>query len=165
MANDKIEVTKVASISIKTAGYSAKDIRNLVSGSATKGETHFLARVGGVVVESFGGESKNGHWDGFKGIFTLINKDGKAFSSTTIFLPLNITKGLMEKLSHGRVEVSFMADIFVVESDKVASGYGYICESVASEEAEKIASTIADRVIGGKLPTTLKLAAPKKKIA
>lgn len=157
MANEKA-VSRVPSISIKTVGYNAKELRKLVDGSK---ESIFLARVGGVVGESFTGESKNGEWTGLKGLFTIINKDEVAFASSIAFLPANITKKIVDQLTQGVVEVEFMCDIFVAETDKNASGYSYIVEPVMSDEAAKKAQTISSRVLASKLP--LRIAAPTAK--
>lgn len=153
---------KVASISVKTVGYSPKELRKLVDGNPG---AHFVARVGGVAAESFSGTNKNGEWHGFKGIFTLINRDKQAFTSTAVYLPANITKKLLDQLANGVVEVEFLADIYVQESDKVASGYGFICEPVMGEAGVKKAAAISERVLGSNLPKSLALAAPSKKSA
>lgn len=151
-------VKKLPSISIKTVGYSAKELRKLVEET---NEAIFIARIGGVVAEAFSGMSKNGEWTGFKGIFTLATKDGDAYSSTTCFLPGNITKKLVDQLSQGVVEIEFLADISVAASEKVAAGYAFMCEPLLSDDAGKKAQLISDRVLNSKLP--LAIAAPSKK--
>lgn len=157
----KSELKKIPSISTKTIGYSAKEIRKLVDG---KQEQVFLARFGGVVLEAFAGSSKHGDWTGFKGIFACATRDETTFTSSVIFLPANVTKKVMDQLSQGVVEVEFKADIYVVESDKNASGYAFMCEPVLSEEANRKAEAVTSIVLKGKLPTLL-LAAPAKKTA
>lgn len=150
--------SKIASISIKTLGFNAKEIRKLVDDNK---EMQFLARIGGVVVESFTGESKHGDYIGFKGIFTCINRNKEIYTSTLAFLPGNIAKKLAEALGQGVIEVEFTTDVFVTETNKNASGYSYICEPVLSDDAKRKADSISARVIGSKLP--LALAAPVKK--
>lgn len=145
---------KIASISIKTLGYTAKEIRKLVEDT---NEVQLLARIGGVVLESFSGESKNGQWTGFKGIFTVVNRDNKAFSATVAYLPTSLTKKIIEQLNQGIAEVEFIADISVSASDKVASGYAYLCEPLMSEIGAKKAETIAQRVLAGRMPISNQL--------
>lgn len=159
MAKDTdVTVSRLPSISMKTAGYSAKELRKLVEGNA---EVQFLARIGGVVVEAFTGESKNGEWTGLKGMFTLINRDNKAFSSTVAFLPSNITNRIADQLNQGVIEVQFLVDINITETEKNAAGYAFMAESVLSDDAAKKMETITSRVLTSKLPSQLKIAGKK----
>lgn len=155
-----VEALKVSKLSIKSAGYTAKDIRKIVEGNPG---THFLARVGGVAIDHFSGESQHGAWVGFKGVFTLINRDGKAFTSSVAHFPQNVSKKLEEAFAQGVVEVDVLVDVYVEESTKVATGYAYICEPVASDAAMKKAEGIAQRVLNSKLPNQLAIADGSKK--
>lgn len=118
---------KLKQISMKELGYSAKEIRNLVE---DKGEAVFLARIGGVAVETFKGEGIHGEWNGFKGEFIAANQKGEKFASSVAFFPANIANQLLDQFEHGVVEVEVKADVYAIESDKNASGYGYMCEPV-----------------------------------
>lgn len=147
-------IKKIPSISTKSLGYSAKELRKLVDG--VKGAV-FLARVGGIVSSHFIGESKNGEWVGFKGRFFAMTKDNEGYDSSVIFLPANIANNLRAQLEKGVVELEVKADIFVVETDKNASGYAYMCEPVLSESADRRSEELAKQVFSGKLPTSLQL--------
>ena len=151
------ELKKIPSISVKTLGYSAKDLRKLSDGA---GQAIFLARIGGIVVSHFIGESKFGEWVGFKGDFTALTKDGDAFEASTAFLPATVANALVAKLDQGQVEIEVLADVFVVETDKNASGYAYMCEPVLTESADKRKQDLNKRIMSGKLPAQLTLAAP-----
>ena len=89
------EIKNLASISFKDLGFTAKEIRKLVE---DKKEAVFIARVGGVAMEFFNGESKHGEYTGFKGLFFAITKDGEEYQSKTIFLPSNISRKLREQM-------------------------------------------------------------------
>jgi hypothetical protein len=147
-------IKKIPSISAKTLGYSAKDLRKLVDG--VQGAV-FIARVGGIAASHFIGESKYGEWVGFKGRFFAMTKDKDSFDSSVIFLPANIANNLRDQLEKGVVEVEIKADIYVVETDKNASGYAYMCEPVMSESSDRRSEELAKQVFGGKLPTSLQL--------
>jgi len=123
----KNEITKLAQISMKALGYSAKELRKLVDNNDG---AQYLARIGGVAVEMFTGESAKGQWYGFKGQFVAQNQKGETFSSSVIFFPAGITNTLVKQFDAGVCEVEIKADVFVGENDKSASGYGYICEPV-----------------------------------
>lgn len=128
------EIKKIASISMKTLGYSAKQIRKMVE--EKPGQMVRIARIGGLALEYFTGESNYGEWLGFKGSFYLETEKGDKFHSAVAFLPTNVAKKLREQFDHGVVEVIVNPiDIFVQETDKNASGYAYVCELVASAEA------------------------------
>lgn len=144
-ATAKNQVFKVASISTKSIGFSSKEIRKIVEDS---NEVHLLARIGGVALDFFTGTSKHGEWQGFKGIFTLVTRDGRTFTSSVVYLPKNITDKLYSQMQQGVVEVSFLVDINVTASDKNASGYAFNVDAVRSEAAEQKAKTISDTVIG-----------------
>ena len=122
---------KVSQISMKSLGYSAKEVRSLVDG---KNEAIFLGRIGGVAVETFHGEGKHGQWHGFKGSFIGANEKGDQYSANVAFFPTNITNKLLEQFEPGLVEIGVKADIYAVETDKNASGYAYMCEPVMSAE-------------------------------
>lgn len=155
-------VKKIASLSTKSFGYSAKEVRKIVE--ASPGEKIFLARIGGVAKEFFVGESKHGEYVGFKGLFFAINKDGEKFSSEVAFFPKNLSDKLREGFSEGVLQIDVpAADIFAVETEKNASGYAYMCNFAMDDDAIKKADAIAAVVFGGTLPTQLKLAAPVQK--
>ena len=154
-----VKIESIGSISTKNVGYSAREIRKLVEGNQ---EVHFLARLGGVALEHFQGTSKHGEWYGFRGIFTIVNRDGKAYSSSVCYLPKNITMRLLEQFKLGVIEVQFMVDIKAIASDKNASGYAFNVDVPASEDALKKAEAISSRVIGSMGVQLKALAAPKK---
>lgn len=149
------EIKKLTSISMKTLGFSAKEIRKAVE---DKGEAVFLSRIGGIASQFFTGESVNGEWVGFKGAFYSMKADGSVYEASVIFLPAAVAKTLKERLENGEVEVEVWADVYAQESDKNASGYGYICEPVLSESADNRKKEIAARIVGSKLPTALAIA-------
>lgn len=152
------EVKKLSSISMKSLGYSAKEIRKLVE---DKDSAQFLARIGGIAASHFIGEGVHGEWTGFKGDFTSVKANGEVAEASVIFLPSNISKQLRDRLEHGEVEIEVFADIFAVETTKNASGYAYMCEPVLSESADRRKQEITKRMLAGKLPTQLMLAAPE----
>lgn len=154
------EVKNLKSISTKTLGYSAKEIRKLVEDKG--GQTVFLARLGGIVAEYFTGEGKHGEWVGFKGNFAVVTKDNEKFTSKVAYLPNNIAAKLKAQLEQGVIEIEVKADIFVVETEKNASGYAYMCEPVMSMESEEKMVKLTNSVFSQKLPTSLQLVAPKK---
>lgn len=156
----------IASISSKTLGYTAKAIRKLVEDS--KGETVFLARVGGIVESHFIGESKNGEWVGFKGQFIAVTKDNEQITAKVAFFPAGIANQLRQKLEQGLVECEVKADIYAVETDKNASGYAYMCEPVITQEAMDKFARLTASVGSAPLPqlsnnsNQAKIEAPKK---
>ena len=154
------EVLRVPKISVKTCGFSAKELRKLVDGV---NGTVFLLRIGGVAVEAFTGESSTGEWTGLRGLFTAVNKDGGAFHSTVAFLPASVTKKIADQLAQGVVEVEFAADIYISETDKNASGYSYQAEPILSENAAKKSEMISQRILGLKLPNALAITDKSKK--
>ena len=158
----------LASISTKTLGFTAKENRKLTEDKGA--ERVFLCRLGGVVIEAFHGESKNGPWVGFKGLFTAMKADKSVYQSTIAFLPGNISKQISDRLSNGEVEIQFSADLFITESDKSGVGFSYICEPILSDEAQKKSESIMKRLLGTALPGVAQLedktaSAPKKKSA
>lgn len=159
----QVETKRVPQINLKILGYNAKELRKMVDGVK---EQVFLAQVGGVVAEVFVGTSKHGEWTGLRGLFAMRDKDGQTYHSTTAFLPTNIVKKITDRMAQGEVEIEFAAEIFVVESEKNASGYAYICEPIMSELAAKKAEAITQRLLIAPLPKQqAKLAAPAKKSA
>lgn len=153
------EIKKLASISFKDLGFSAKALRKLVE---DKKEAVFIARVGGVAMEYITGESKNGEWVGFKGQFLAITKDGEQFTSGTAFLPASVATKLREQMDNGVTDIEVKADVFVVETDKNASGYAYLCEPVMTSEAAEKMRKMQQAILGTALPLQLPLAAPEK---
>lgn len=153
---------RLASLSMKDLGFNAKEIRKIVDG---KKEAVFLARIGGIVVSHFTGEGKHGTWTGFKGNFIAVTKDNEQFSSGVAFMPENISKQIVERLTHGEIEIQLQADVYGIETDKNASGYAFLCEPVMSAESDERMKKIADQILSKPLPTTLQIAAPKKKAA
>lgn len=154
-----VEPVKLPSLSTKTMGFTAKELRKIVDG---KPGAQFLFRVGGIVVEKFTGESKQGAWEAIKGIFTALAYDSKAYQSTVAFLPGSAIKKIADQLDQGVLEVQFLYDIYVTESEKSGVGYSYMIEPVLSDDAVKKMESLSSRVLGGKLPT-LAIAAPAKK--
>jgi len=126
-------IKKLTQISIKSLGYSAKDVRTMVE---DKGEAVFVGRIGGIAADVMSGESKHGQWHGFKGTFLAVNKDGHQFTAPAAFFPMQVTNKLLEQFSHGCVEVDVKADIYAIETDKNASGYAYMCEPIMSVESK-----------------------------
>jgi len=126
------EMKKLPSLSTKSLGYTAKEIRKLVE---DKNEAVFLARYGGVVSEQFVGEGTHGQWVGFKGQFIAVKADGTQYESSVAFFPNNIASGLVAKMNEGLVDLEVRADVFAVETTKNASGYAYMCEPVITAEA------------------------------
>lgn len=150
-------VKSLKTLSTKDLGYTAKEIRKLVDGKGA--EKVFIARIGGIAKEFFSGESKHGEYIGFKGLFFAVNKDNERFSSEVAFLPANLSKKLHDSFGDGVLEIDVPpADIFVVESDKNASGYAYMCNFTMTDESIKKADTIAASIFNTKLP---QLEAPK----
>ena len=94
---------------------------------------------------------------GFKGRFFAVNKEGNKFESTVAYFPTTITNKLVEQFSRGEVEIEIKADVFVIETDKVATGYAYMCEPVLTETADNRAQQLAKELLGGKLPTSLQI--------
>ena len=156
------ELTNIKSISTKNIGFSAKTIRALVEDN---NEVHFLARIGGVAIEQFTGTTKHGEYHGYKGVFSIVNRDGVKFTSTVLFPPANIAKKLADMFSQGEAEISFMFDINVSSSDKNASGYAFMVDVPASEEALKKAAKISETVFGSRLPQLASPSKPAKKSA
>jgi len=157
-------IKKLKDISTKNLGYGAKELRKVTEDA---GGAVFLYRVGGIVLEQFSGEGKTGDWTGFKGRFFAANKDGEKFESTVAYFPATITTRLKEQFSRGEVEIEIKADVFVIETDKVATGYAYMCEPVLTETTDNRAQQLAKELLGGKLPTSLQLEdkSSKKKTA
>lgn len=158
------EVKKLASIAAKTLGYSAKELRKMVDG---KTGAVFIARIGGIVMSHWIGEGKNGDYVGFKGRFFAQTADGGLFESSIAYFPSQIANSVKEQLEKGVIEIEVKADIFVIETDKNASGYAYLCEPVLTESADRRSEELAKQVFGGKLPTSLQLEdkSAKKKTA
>ncbi len=156
--SEQKETKKLRSLSMKNLGFSAKELRKLVDG---KKEAVFLARIAGIAVETFVAESQHGESVGFKGEFVAITCNGDQFTSNTAFLPANVATKLAKQFEQGVVEVEIKADVYVSESEKSASGYGYICEPVMSAEQQSRLQKLATETFGAKLPKALALAAPK----
>lgn len=153
------ETVKLQSISMKTLGYTAKEIRKMVDG---KEGAQFLARIGGIVASHFIGESTHGEFIGFKGVFQSVKPDGSSAAASLIYLPANVANALRAKLEQGEIEIEVFADIYAIETTKNASGYAYICEPVLSDSADKRMQQIAIKLLDAKLPTQLQLAGPVK---
>lgn len=153
---------KVASLSIKSLGYTAKTLRKIVDENA--GQATFIGRMTGVAVEMFQGESSNGDYVGFRGSFAAINKEGEIQEASTAFFPSSISNRLKEVLSNGTTEVEINADIYVSENEKSASGYAYVCEPVLSDitkaKSEKLKGALTHN-----LPIQLALAYDNKDTA
>jgi hypothetical protein len=150
-------VKQLKTLSTKDLGYTAKEIRKLVDGKGS--EKVFIARIGGVINELIHGESKHGEWTAFKGKFFAVNEKNERFSSDVAFLPANLSKRLVEGWGEGVLQIDLPpADISVVESDKNASGYAFMCDFVLDDASIKKAEMIASTVFNTKLP---QLAAPK----
>ncbi len=125
---------KIESISMKTLGFSAKQIRKIVE---DKGEAVLLGRIVGIVDSYFTGENANGEWVGFKGHFRAKSSSGEdVYHSTTAFIPSGVANPLREALDQGQIEIEVKADIFAIESDKNASGYAYLCEPILTNDGE-----------------------------
>jgi hypothetical protein len=147
-------IKQLKTLSTKDLGYTAKEIRKLVEDKGS--EKVFIARIGGVATGTIKGESKHGDWVGFKGLFFAVNAKNERFSSETAFLPSNLAKDLDAQFEVGVLQINLpSADIFVVESDKNASGYAYHCGYTMTEEHIKRADAIAASVFNTKLPTML----------
>lgn len=151
---------KIPSISMKSLGFNAKELRKLCE---DKKEAVFVARIGGIASQFFTGESKFGDWVGFKGDFSCVTHEKEVLEASTAFLPSTIANALVERLKQGEVEIEVIADIFVIETDKNASGYAYMCEPVMSESADRRKQEINKRLLAAKLPTQLALAGPTEK--
>jgi hypothetical protein len=151
---------KVAKISIKELGFSAKEIRKSVEG---KIEAVFLARIGGYATEAFSGESDTGTWTGFKGVFSAINSKKEEFTASVAYFPGNVTSGLEKSLSETKKEVAVAVDVFAVETTKNSSGYAYVCEPVLTPELASKMKSITDNLLSAPLPNEpVKLASNKK---
>lgn len=137
---------KLNSLSMKSLGFTAKEIRKTVEDA---GEAVFLGRFGGVVTEFFTGESKNGEWIGFKGQFLGVNNSCKKYTAPICFFPAGIANGLRDKLEQGVIEIEIQADVYAIESDKNASGYAYLCEPVLSEEKQDRLEKMANSLTKG----------------
>lgn len=135
---------KLASISPKTLGFSAKEIRKIVE---DKGQAVFIARVCGVAASYFTGESSNGEYIGFKGSFAATTLHGEILESGVAFFPATIAKPLRDAFENGQTEIEVMADIFAQESEKNASGYAYICEPVLSDLSRQKAENLKNRLL------------------
>jgi hypothetical protein len=151
------EVKKLAAINFKDLGFSAKEIRKLIE---DKKEAVFLARIGGIAMEYFTGESKNGEFTGFKGQFLAITKDGNQYSASTVFFPVSIATKLREQMDSGVTEIEVKADVYATETDKNASGYAYLCEPVMTSEAAEKMAKLQKSILGTALPVQLALAKP-----
>jgi len=154
------EIKKLAAINFKDLGFSAKEIRKLIE---DKKEAVFLARIGGIAMEYFTGESKNGEWVGFKGQFLAVTKDGEQYSASTVFLPVTVANKLREQMDSGVTEIEVKADVYATETDKNASGYAYLCEPVMTSEAAEKMAKLQKSILGTALPVQLALAAPDAK--
>ena len=125
---------KLASLSMKTLGFTAKSIRKMVE---DKGEAVFLGRIAGVAGSFFTGESANGEYTGFKGQFAAVNKDGEQFEAAVCFVPAQIANPLRTAFEAGSTELELLADVYAIETDKNASGYAYLCEPVLSDKSNE----------------------------
>lgn len=141
MSKKQNTIKKLGQISMKALGYSAKELRKLVD--EKDGEATYIARIGGVAVEMFSGESAKGEWHGFKGQFVAQNAKGETYQSSVIFFPSALTHMLKKQFEAGVCEVEIKADVFVGENDKSASGYGYICEPVMEAKQKARVEEIA----------------------
>lgn len=145
------DTKKLATISVKSIGFSAKEIRKLVEGA--NGETVFLARIGGVAQEHFTGESKHGDYIGFKGQFFVITKDGDRYESKTAFFPSSVGNKLREQFEQGVVDIEVKADVYAVESEKNASGYAYLCEPIMTSETQEKLNRLQKSILDAPMPT------------
>jgi hypothetical protein len=144
-------VKQLKTISTKDLGYTAKEIRKLVDGKGA--EKVFIARIGGVVTGLFSGQSKHGDWTGFKGLFFAVNSKGEKYQSDTAFLPANLAKDIQAQWDAGVIQIQLpSADICVVETDKNASGFAYMCGYTMTEDHVKRADAIASSVFNTKIP-------------
>lgn len=151
------EIKQVKTLSTKTLGFNAKEIRKLVDGK--NNEKIFLARIGGVVRDVIKGESAHGEYTMFKGIFFAVNNKGERYGSDSAFLPSNVTKKVAEGFTPGVIEIDLPpVDIFAVETDKNASGYAYHTDFMMSDDSVKKAEVISGTIFNTKLPG---LPAPK----
>lgn len=157
-------VKNLKEISIKSLGYTAKENRKLVEDKGN--QKVFIARVGGVVKGFFKGESKNGEYVGFKGLFFAVNSKGERFTSDTAYFPTGLSSKLEKGFGEGVVEIEMPpADIFIVESEKTGTGYAYMSEFTMTEENIKKADAIANQLFNTKLPIMLEAPKTKSKVA
>lgn len=150
------EATKLPQINSKVLGFTAKEIRKIVE---SKPGSHFLYRVGGVVAGYFTGETGNGEWTGFRGLFVAQKSDGTVYEANAAFFPAQIAAQLRERLEAGGEEIEVSADIFAAESDKNAAGFSYMCEPIISDTGRAKLDKLKGKLTGQALPIALE--APK----
>ena len=133
----------LAAISMKTMGYTPKQLRSLVENQ--KGAV-FIGRIKGFSTSFFTGLSKHGEWVGFKGDFVAVNKDGEIFDGGTLFAPAEISRPLTERHKSGADQVLVEADIYAQENEDSAVGYIYVCKPILTDEnkgkMERMKSTL-----------------------
>lgn len=157
-------IKSLRTLSTKDLGFTAKEIRKLVEGKGN--EKVFIARIGGVAKEMFTGESKHGEFIGFKGLFFAVNRNNERFTSEAAFFPKNLQDKLAAGFGPGVLEIEVpAADICVVESEKNASGYAYMCNFTMDDNAIKKADAIANNIFNSKLPLIENKSATKSKAA
>ena len=158
----KQEVKQIRSLSLALLKMTKKQKMELVEG--TNGEPQFVARIGGVVANTFEfSDKKTGEVRfGFKGIFTLRTHNDDCFQSTSCFLPKQIEKDIQSAIKNGAINPQFQYDIFLVENEKSGTGYMWNVEPVLSDDAREKADRLISSLLAGNMPSQPKRLAGKK---
>lgn len=148
--------TQVRSISLALLKMTKKQKLEVVEG--TNGAPQFVARIGGIVANSFDyHDKKTGELrTGFKGLFTLRTHDENIFSSNSTFLPKQIEQSIAKSIREGAVNVQFQYDIFLSENEKSGTGYMWNVEPVLSDDAREKANKLIAELLSGSLPSSPK---------
>ncbi len=159
----KQDIKQVRSVSLALIKLTKKQKMELVEG--TNGAPQFVARIGGIVANVFEfSDKKTGEVrTGFKGLFTLRSYEDEAYQATSCFVPKQIERDVLGAIKNGATNVQFQYDIFLVETDKSATGYSWNAEPVLSDDARAKADRLIAELLSGGMPVTpKKLTAPKK---
>jgi len=159
---EEAEVLKVKAVSLALIKMTRKEKLSLVEDSKS---AVFVARIGGIVTEYFEfSDKKTGEIrDGFRGIFTLRTMKGETYQGMAAFLPKQLSKGIMDRLKAGDINVQFRNDVFLEASEKSGTGYQWMCEPALTKETQQKADALLADLLSSDLPK--QIAAPKKKAA
>lgn len=109
---------------------------------SNKNQTHFLYRVGGIVIGQVSGTKKQADgkdtiWTKLIGRFRAINHKGNAFAAAAAFLPPDLTAVLLATMEKSDADqVYFFYDVYARYDATLATSYGYICEAVRDTTVE-----------------------------
>jgi hypothetical protein len=117
-------------ITPKTLGYDKKAIVSLLE-KVADGESVPLYKVAGSVTGMTAGTSTYGDWLKFKGEFSVILADGRAFDSNSALFPAFLTDRLAPVVKGANGDaVEFAFSIFAKRRDDLAIGYEYTARSL-----------------------------------